>query len=112
MIVQSSFDFIALCFNDMHQFEIHFTFPLFLILLNGIVVSSLAVFLTRILLVENMNSLMAELMNVTAKERFFLEQCKDFSSTLAAMQVKNCSLRTHILQLNRVRTTRSLTTRV
>lgn len=61
---------------------------------------------------EEMNSLVAELMKVTAKERVLLEQCKDFLSTLAAVQVKDCSLRTHILQLNRVPPTRSLTTRV
>ncbi|KAK9176650.1 hypothetical protein WN944_028669 [Citrus x changshan-huyou] len=37
--------------------------------------------------VENMNSLTAELMSVTAKEMALLEQCKDFSSTLSALQV-------------------------
>ncbi|KAL5561357.1 hypothetical protein UlMin_031104 [Ulmus minor] len=52
--------------------------------------------------VEEMNSLVGELVKVTAKERFMLEQCKDFLSTLSAMQVKDCSLRTHIIQLNRV----------
>ncbi|ONH91890.1 hypothetical protein PRUPE_8G142000 [Prunus persica] len=62
--------------------------------------------------VEEMNSLVSELMRVTATERFVLEQCKDFLSTLSAMQVKDCSLRTHIIQLRRVPTTRSLTTRV
>ncbi|XVF01375.1 hypothetical protein REPUB_Repub04eG0082800 [Reevesia pubescens] len=62
--------------------------------------------------VEEMNSLVDELVSVTAKERFFLEECKDFLSTLAAIQVKDCSLRTHIIQLNRVPTTGSLTTRV
>ncbi|BBH09678.1 unknown function family protein DUF566 [Prunus dulcis] len=60
--------------------------------------------------VEEMNSLVSELMRVTATERFVLEQCKDFLSTLSAMQVKDCSLRTHIIQLRRVPTTRSLTT--
>ena len=88
-----------------------------------------------------MNSLVAELVNVTAKERHMLEQCKDFLSTLATVQVmvlssgytrisesfssksayeilyiyeqvKDCSVRTHILQLNRLPTTTSLTTRV
>lgn len=34
-----------------------------------------------------MNSLTAELMSVTAKEMALLEQCKDFSSTLSALQV-------------------------
>ncbi|CAN6685538.1 unnamed protein product [Malus baccata var. baccata] len=62
--------------------------------------------------VEEMNSLLCELMKVTATERVVLEQCKDFLSTLSAMQVKDCSLRTHIIQLQRVPTIRSLTTRV
>ncbi|XP_024035261.1 QWRF motif-containing protein 2 isoform X5 [Citrus clementina] len=62
--------------------------------------------------VENMNSLTAELMSVTAKEMALLEQCKDFSSTLSALQIKDCSLRTHIIQRNRVTTTSSLTARV
>ncbi|KAK4563359.1 hypothetical protein RGQ29_005752 [Quercus rubra] len=63
--------------------------------------------------VEETNSLVTELVKVTAKERILLEQCKDFLSTLGAMQVKDCSMRTHILQLNRVpTTTSSLTTRV
>ncbi|XVE49310.1 hypothetical protein DITRI_Ditri01bG0072600 [Diplodiscus trichospermus] len=62
--------------------------------------------------VEEMDSLVAEVVSVTAKERVLLEQCNDFLSTLAAIQVKDCSLRTHIIQLNRVSTTSSLTTRV
>ncbi|KAI7990553.1 QWRF motif-containing protein 2 [Camellia lanceoleosa] len=53
---------------------------------------------------EDMNSLVSELSKVIAKERALLEQCKDFLSVLAALQVKHCSLRTHILQLNRVPT--------
>ncbi|CAK7330115.1 unnamed protein product [Dovyalis caffra] len=36
--------------------------------------------------VEDVNSLVAELANVTAKERHMLEQCKDFLSTLATVQ--------------------------
>ncbi|XP_065871611.1 QWRF motif-containing protein 2 [Euphorbia lathyris] len=62
--------------------------------------------------VEEINSLVAELLNVTAKEKFLLQQCKDFLSKLAAMQVKDCSLRTHVIQLNRLPTTSNLTTRV
>ncbi|KAJ4824535.1 hypothetical protein Tsubulata_037414 [Turnera subulata] len=62
--------------------------------------------------VEEMNSLVAEIVNVTTKERVMLEQCKDLLSTLAAMQVKDCSLRTHIVQLNRLPTSSSLITRV
>lgn len=34
-----------------------------------------------------MNSLVVEIADVTAKERGLLEQCRDFLSTLAAMQV-------------------------
>lgn len=60
--------------------------------------------------VEEMNSLVVEIADVTAKERALLEQCRDFLSTLAAMQVKYSSLRTHILQLNRLPATSSLTT--
>ncbi|XP_054786947.1 QWRF motif-containing protein 2 [Prosopis cineraria] len=54
--------------------------------------------------VEETNTLMAELVKVTAKERLLLEQCKDFLSSLESMQVRDCTLRTHILQLCRVRT--------
>lgn len=36
---------------------------------------------------EETNSLVTELVKVTAKERILLEQCKDFLSTLGAMQV-------------------------
>ncbi|XVF67456.1 hypothetical protein PTKIN_Ptkin10aG0123200 [Pterospermum kingtungense] len=44
--------------------------------------------------VEEMNSLVNELMSVTAKERVLLEQCKDFLSMLAAIQVNKafCSI--------------------
>lgn len=34
-----------------------------------------------------MNSLVSELVKVTTTERLVLEQCKDFLSTLSAMQV-------------------------
>ncbi|XP_019441499.1 PREDICTED: QWRF motif-containing protein 2-like isoform X2 [Lupinus angustifolius] len=54
--------------------------------------------------VEETNCLVAEMLKITSKERFLLEQCKDFLSTLAAMQIKDCSLRTHMLQLSRVPT--------
>ncbi|KAE9611697.1 hypothetical protein Lal_00011828 [Lupinus albus] len=54
--------------------------------------------------VEETNCLVVEMVKITSKERFLLEQCKDFLSTLAAMQVKDCSLRTHMLQLSRVPT--------
>lgn len=52
--------------------------------------------------VEEMNSLVAELASVTAKERAFLNQCTFNLSTSAALQVKENSLRTHMLQLKRV----------
>ncbi|KAL8116297.1 QWRF motif-containing protein 2-like [Apium graveolens] len=58
-----------------------------------------------LLKVEEMHTLVAELAQVCEKERSVLEQCKDFLSVLAAMQVKYCSLRTHILQHNHVPTT-------
>ncbi|KAK6946007.1 QWRF family [Dillenia turbinata] len=69
--------------------------------------SSICSILTK---VEEVNNLLTELANVTAKEGALLEQCKDLLSMTASMQVKDCSLRTHILQLNRVPT--SLTTHV
>ncbi|XP_073272518.1 QWRF motif-containing protein 2-like [Primulina huaijiensis] len=55
--------------------------------------------------VEELNSLVTELAKVTTKEYSLLEQCKYFISLLASIQVKNTSLRTHILQHNRVPTT-------
>ncbi|KAH9621936.1 hypothetical protein KSS87_011344 [Heliosperma pusillum] len=51
--------------------------------------------------VEEVNSLMTELSRVAAKEKNSLQKCKEVLSMLSAMQVKDCSLRTHILQLNR-----------
>ncbi|KAI8548591.1 hypothetical protein RHMOL_Rhmol07G0284800 [Rhododendron molle] len=60
--------------------------------------------------VDQVNSVASELANVTAMERALLGQCKDLLSTLTAMQVKDCSLRTHILQLKSVPS--SLTTEV
>ncbi|CAI9769991.1 unnamed protein product [Fraxinus pennsylvanica] len=50
--------------------------------------------------VEEADSLVTELAKVTAKERALLEQCTDFISMIAAMQVKETSLRTHMLQRN------------
>ncbi|KAL3515358.1 hypothetical protein ACH5RR_022260 [Cinchona calisaya] len=52
--------------------------------------------------VDEVNSLVIELAKVISKERHLLEQCKDFLVVVGAMQVKDCSLRTHILQHNRV----------
>ncbi|KAL1557907.1 QWRF motif-containing protein 2-like [Salvia divinorum] len=53
--------------------------------------------------VEEVNLLVTELAQVSAKERALLEQCTDFISLLAAMQVRDTSLRTHIIQHNCVR---------
>ncbi|GMH03105.1 hypothetical protein Nepgr_004944 [Nepenthes gracilis] len=61
--------------------------------------SSMCLLFTR---VEEVKSLLAELENTAAKERALLEQCKHILSTLVSMQVKDCSLRTHVLQLNRL----------
>ncbi|XP_010687496.1 QWRF motif-containing protein 2 [Beta vulgaris subsp. vulgaris] len=51
--------------------------------------------------VEEVNSLVAELSKVAAKEKNLLDKCKEVLSMLTSMQVKDCSLRTHTLQLNR-----------
>ncbi|KAL9224303.1 hypothetical protein vseg_000352 [Gypsophila vaccaria] len=51
---------------------------------------------------EEVNSLTTELSKVAAKERNLMEKCLEVLSILTAMQVKDCSLRTHILQLNRL----------
>ncbi|KAG8364207.1 hypothetical protein BUALT_Bualt19G0104300 [Buddleja alternifolia] len=51
--------------------------------------------------IEEVNTLVTELAKVTTKEQALLEQCTDFVSMLAAMQVKDSSLRTHIIQHNR-----------
>ncbi|XWS24132.1 hypothetical protein CRYUN_Cryun28dG0074400 [Craigia yunnanensis] len=52
--------------------------------------------------VAKVNSLATELGNLSANEFALLDQCKELMSTIAAMQVKECSLRTHILQLDRL----------
>ncbi|XP_050212505.1 QWRF motif-containing protein 2-like [Mercurialis annua] len=52
--------------------------------------------------VGDVNSLVVELANVASKERALLDQCKDLLSIIAALQVKECSLRTHFIQLKRV----------
>ncbi|XP_059636418.1 QWRF motif-containing protein 2-like isoform X2 [Cornus florida] len=60
--------------------------------------------------VEQVNVVVSELANITANERALVDQCKDIMSTVTAMQVNDCSLRTHILQLKHVPS--SLTTQV
>ncbi|KAI3789190.1 hypothetical protein L2E82_01980 [Cichorium intybus] len=47
---------------------------------------------------EEVNSVVTELENVYAKERALIRICKDFLSMLMALKVKDCSLRTHMLQ--------------
>ncbi|KAG2317571.1 hypothetical protein Bca52824_020693 [Brassica carinata] len=51
--------------------------------------------------VGEMNSVMAEMVNITAQETVLLEQCQGFLSIVAAMQAKDCSMKTHIIQLSR-----------
>ncbi|KAL4278866.1 hypothetical protein GQ457_03G040990 [Hibiscus cannabinus] len=60
--------------------------------------------------VAEVNSLVGELGNVSGNEIALLDHCQVLVSTIAAMQVKECSLRTHILQLNQLPS--SLTTKV
>ncbi|KAI3767498.1 hypothetical protein L2E82_17654 [Cichorium intybus] len=52
--------------------------------------------------VEHVNSLASELATTTANECSMIDQCKDLLSILTQMEMQNCSLRTHILQLQRV----------
>ncbi|KAH1212227.1 QWRF motif-containing protein 2 [Glycine max] len=49
--------------------------------------------------VGQLNSLVVEVANLTAKERVLLEECKDLLSVITTMQVRECSLRTHVAQL-------------
>nr|GLL48939.1 QWRF motif-containing protein 2-like isoform X1 [Ipomoea trifida] len=49
--------------------------------------------------VEQMSSLLIELSNTVSSEHSSLDQCRDLLSTVTDMQVKQCSLRTHLLQL-------------
>lgn len=48
--------------------------------------------------VEEVNSMVTELANLCAKEQALLRFCKGLLSMLAALKVKDCSLRTHMLQ--------------
>ncbi|OWM70794.1 QWRF motif-containing protein 2-like isoform X1 [Punica granatum] len=49
--------------------------------------------------VEEVNSLVLELLHAAAKESALLKQSRDLLSTVATMQVMECSLRTHMVQL-------------
>ncbi|KAG6414962.1 hypothetical protein SASPL_122360 [Salvia splendens] len=53
--------------------------------------------------VEEVNTLVTEMAQVAAKEQALLERCTDLISSLAAMQVRDTSLRTHVIQHNFVR---------
>ncbi|KAK1268952.1 hypothetical protein QJS04_geneDACA006350 [Acorus gramineus] len=56
---------------------------------------------TRFLLskIENMNTLVTEIAGVATQERALLDHCGYLLSTMTAMQVTQCSLRTNLLQL-------------
>ncbi|KAG6430836.1 hypothetical protein SASPL_108909 [Salvia splendens] len=49
--------------------------------------------------VESMNSLVAELADVAARERAVLNECESIFCSIAALQVEEGSLRTHLLQM-------------
>ncbi|XP_009762154.1 QWRF motif-containing protein 2-like isoform X1 [Nicotiana sylvestris] len=52
--------------------------------------------------VEQVDLLVHELQNVAGSERALLDQCRDLLSSLTAVQVKDFSLRTHLLQMKRM----------
>ncbi|KAG6598342.1 QWRF motif-containing protein 2, partial [Cucurbita argyrosperma subsp. sororia] len=60
---------------------------------------SLSLWLSK---VGDVNSVVSKLADVNAHERALLDQCNDLLSTASSMQVKEFSLRTHILQLERI----------
>lgn len=57
--------------------------------------------------VEEMNELVSELALAAARERAMLEQCETLLASTAAMQVEECSLRTHLSQLKQTLEKRS-----
>ncbi|XP_076953676.1 QWRF motif-containing protein 2-like [Bidens hawaiensis] len=52
--------------------------------------------------VEHVNTLASELANATSNERSMIDGCTDLLSILTHMEVQDCSLRAHLLQLQRV----------
>ncbi|XP_071711159.1 QWRF motif-containing protein 2-like [Rutidosis leptorrhynchoides] len=52
--------------------------------------------------VEHVNALASELASTSTKERSSIDQCKDLLSILTHLEVQECSLRAHILQLQRL----------
>lgn len=58
--------------------------------------------------VEQVNMFISELASMALNERGLLSECKDLLSKLTSMEVKDCSLRVHILQLTRMLQTLTL----
>ncbi|XP_031480329.1 QWRF motif-containing protein 2-like [Nymphaea colorata] len=52
--------------------------------------------------VEGMNTLVSELADVASQGQSLLDECRDLFSSVATLQVEECSVRTHLLQLKRV----------
>ncbi|XP_024992405.1 QWRF motif-containing protein 2-like [Cynara cardunculus var. scolymus] len=52
--------------------------------------------------VEHVNGLASELASTTTNERCLIDGCKDLLSILTHMEMQNCSLRAHTLQLQRL----------
>ncbi|KAI3777372.1 hypothetical protein L1987_47172 [Smallanthus sonchifolius] len=50
---------------------------------------------------EYVNTLASEVANTARNERCMIDRCKELLSILTHMEVQDCSLRTHILQLER-----------
>ncbi|XP_073053026.1 QWRF motif-containing protein 2-like [Primulina eburnea] len=54
--------------------------------------------------VEQMNSMVSELSNLSAREHNLLQECKEFlSTTFIPLQVMHCHLKTHALQVQHLR---------
>ncbi|ONK78851.1 uncharacterized protein A4U43_C01F220 [Asparagus officinalis] len=58
--------------------------------------SSICCLLSR---VEGTNSVVSELSEIAATESIMLDECRESLAAVAAMQVQECSLRTHLIQL-------------
>lgn len=58
--------------------------------------SSICYLLSR---VEGTDNLVSELCDVAAKERAMLHECRELLASVTAMQVQECSLRGHVMQL-------------
>ncbi|CAN4122573.1 unnamed protein product [Withania somnifera] len=52
--------------------------------------------------VEQVDSMVNEVADVVSNERALLDQCRDLLSSMTALQVKECSLRTNLLQIKDV----------